>query len=331
MKKRRSFIKNLLLSSVTLSLPLKAKQQEYFQKNGTFKNLYGKSGANSFCDMLKWRFSSNPNKKIKENENYHLKVIENENILNSKEDYICWCGHATFLIQIDGKKILTDPCLTSPPMFKRLTKLPFKIEDIKPDYLIVSHGHFDHLDSDTIKHFKNTTALIPLNMTQTIKDINPKIKTQEAQWFQKYKLEEDFEITFLPAHHWHRRTLSDRDEVLWGSFLVKSKNKSIYFAGDSGYSKHFEDIGKLFASIDIAILPIGAYSPKWFMQSSHINPQEALKAYKDLNAKEFIPMHFGTFDLTDEPLGEPEQILRKIGKKENIRFLDIGEEYNING
>lgn len=295
----------------------------------TFSNLYGRSGMTSFFDLLKWKFGKKPQKDIKKNENYQLKVIENSAVLNKKKDYICWVGHASFLIQIDGKKILTDPCLTAPPMMKRLTKLPFDIKDINPDYLLISHGHYDHLDKNSIKHFNNCEALIPLKMENIIKSINPTIKTQEAGWYQKYEINEDFEIYFLPAHHWHRRSLSDRDKVLWGSFLIKTKNKTIYFAGDSGYSKHFKDIGDMFGQIDITILPIGAYSPRWFMKSSHINPQEALKAYKDLNAKEFIPMHFGTFDLTNEPMGEPEKVLRKIGKDENINFLSIGGDIQL--
>lgn len=119
------------------------------------------------------------------------------------------------------------------------------------------------------------------------------------------------------------------DKVLWGSYLIKTKNKTIYFAGDTAYSSHFKDISELF-DIDIAILPIGAYEPRYFMKNNHMNPEEALQAFKDLKAKEFIPMHFGTFDLSDEPLGEPEAILREIGKDENIIFLNIGDKLYLN-
>lgn len=166
-------------------------------------------------------------------------------------------------------------------------------------------------------------------MSKLIQKINPTIITQEAGWYQQYVIAEDFDIYLLPAHHWHKRGLADKDEVLWGSFLIKTKYKSIYFGGDSGYSKHFKDIYKTFGKIDIAILPIGTYAPRWFMRPSHMNPTEALKAYRDLHATTLIPMHFGTFDLSDEPLGEPEQILQKIGEKENIHFLTIGQKSNI--
>ncbi|MCP4670886.1 MAG: metal-dependent hydrolase, partial [Desulfobacula sp.] len=201
-----------------------------------------------------------------------------------------------------------------------------QLGDIKPDYLLVSHGHFDHLDTDSIKHFSGAKALIPLKMTDIIKKANPDIHCQEAGWYQQYDLNENFQITFLPAHHWHRRNSFDYNKVLWGSFLIKTKSTSIYFGGDSAYSNHFQDIGNLIGGVDIAILPIAAYAPRWFMKSSHINPEEALQAFKDLQAKRFIPMHFGTFDLSDEPMGEPAKLLSSLSGSENVTFLDIGKK-----
>ena len=295
-------------------------------KDGLFQNLYGGSSIHGLWDVLKWRFSINPKQEIKNNEKYKLKVLKNSAIFKEKRDYICWLGHASFLIQIDGKKILTDPCLTSPPFYDRLAELPFNIKEINPDYLLISHGHYDHLDADSIKEFNNAMALVPLNMTPVIKNMNSTIKTQEAGWYQQYDIDEEFEIFFMPSRHWHRRTAFDINETLWGSFVIKSKEKTIYFAGDSGYSKHFKEIGSLFDSIDIALMPIGAYSPRYFMKKNHMNPQDSLMASKDLKAKKIIPMHFGTFDLSDEPLGEPEKIFREIGANENIHFLNIGEK-----
>lgn len=294
--------------------------------DGVFQNLYGSSGGESFWKVLKWRFSSNKQKETKAAEKHSMPVTEASKVLQDKEDYILWLGHASWLIQINGKKILTDPCLTSPPFVKRLTKLPLPIEAIKPDYLLISHGHFDHLDSDTLEHFSGATALIPLNMTKLIKKMNPEIKCHEAGWYQRYENEDDFQVTFLPAHHWHRRGSTDYNKVLWGSFLIQSKGENIYFGGDSAYSRHFKDIGELVGHIDTAILPIAAYAPRWFMKSSHINPEEAMMAFRDLKAKRMIPMHYGTFDLSDEPLGEPVQLLKNISKQENVTFLSIGEK-----
>ncbi|MEA3467833.1 MAG: MBL fold metallo-hydrolase [Thermodesulfobacteriota bacterium] len=295
-----------------------------------FQNLYGKSGGSSLWQVLKWRFSKNVQKKVKVEESYSLPVIPAQNTLQDNDDYILWLGHASWLIQVGGKKIVTDPCLTAPPFVKRLTRLPIPIEDIKPDCLLISHGHYDHLDTDTLEHFGGASALIPLNMTRLIKKINPDIKCYEAGWYQPYENTEDFQVIFLPAHHWHRRNSHDYNEVLWGSFLIKTKTTSIYFGGDSGYSNHFKDIGELFGGIDTAILPIAAYAPRWFMKASHINPEEAMQACKDLKVKRFIPMHYGTFDLSDEPLGEPEHRLKNISRQQAVTFLTIGEKYLLN-
>ena len=350
MKNRRKFLKNSALLGGTLlfttscsSYDSLVSKEKKFRKNqklktikkefvgnvlkdGEFQNLYGKSGAKGLWDVFKWKVSGNPQQKIKNNEDYKLNVIKNSAIFEEKRDYICWLGHASFLIQIDGKKILTDPCLTNPPTVERLSELPFEIEEIKPDYLLISHGHYDHLDADSIEKFDGAMALIPLNMGKSIKSMNSKIKTQEAGWFQQYDIDEEFEVFFLPSYHWHRRTAFDTDEMLWGSFVIKSRGKTIYFAGDTAYSKHFKDINSIFDSIDIALLPIGAYSPRYFMKDNHMNPQDALKAAKDLKVKKIIPMHFGTFDLSDEPLGEPQELFAKIGQEENICFLDVGEK-----
>jgi len=295
---------------------------------GVFQNLYGQSGGSSLFKALKWRFSRNPQKEIKDSENYSPEVISAQNVVNDKQDYILWLGHASWLIQTGGKKIVTDPCLTSPPLVKRRTKLPIPIGAIQPDYLLISHGHYDHLDTDTLKYFGGATALIPLNMTSLIKKINSGIRCREAGWYQQYDIAEDFKVIFLPAHHWHRRRGNDYNRVLWGSFLIQTETATIYFGGDSGYSRHFQDIYQLFGSIDMAILPIAAYSPRWFMKSSHINPEEAMRAaFKDLKAKKMIPMHYGTFDLSDEPMAEPEKRLRQISTEKEVTFINIGEKY----
>ena len=290
--------------------------------DGTFIGF--RSRSKSLLDILKWKFSSNPKKEEKANEAYALKVIKRPHRPDTKEDHLCWLGHATFLIQIDGKRIITDPCLTAPPLTRRHTELPFGINQIDPHYLLISHGHYDHLDSDTIEHFDHAAALVPLKMSDLLRKINPTLTIQEAGWYQQYRIAENFEVYFLPSLHWHRRGLSDTNEVLWGSYILKTPHTTLYFAGDTAYGEHFKEIGALF-DIDIAILPIGAYAPRWFMGDNHMDPQDALKAFHDLKAKTLLPMHYGTFDLTDEPMGEPEQMLRALGTKENVRFVDIGE------
>ena len=292
-----------------------------------FTNLYPDGQPRALLSVLKHKlFSKNPYAEAKKADTFKMPVTHNDPRLQGKEDFICWLGHASFLLQIDGKRIITDPCLTAPPMMHRHTSLPLPIEQINPDYILVSHGHYDHLDSDTVKHFDHAKALIPLMMSDTIKEMNKSITTQERNWFEKYDTDERFEVYFLPSHHWHRRTLCDTNRILWGSYLIKTAHKTIYFAGDTAYSPHFKEIGKRF-DIDIAILPIGAYEPREIMKQMHMNPQEALQAYHDLGAKALIPMHYGTFDLTWEPMGAPPKTLREAAKGENIKWLSIGEVY----
>ncbi|CAA6805789.1 MAG: Outer membrane protein romA [uncultured Sulfurovum sp.] len=307
---------------------IKADFSGNIMQNGLFENLYPRDKKpRSLMEVLHSKlFRDNPYQAEKKNDTFKMKVIEDKKLLNTKEDFICWLGHATFLIQVNGKRMITDPCLTAPPFITRHTKLPISMEELKPHYILVSHGHFDHLDADTVKHFNDAKALIPLNMSETIKGYNQTIRTQEAGWFQKYEVDEDFEVYFLPSHHWHRRTLSDTNEVLWGSFVIKTQKETIYFAGDTAYSSHFKDIAELF-DIDKAILPIGAYEPREIMKEMHMNPEEALQAFNDLGAREMIPMHYGTFDLTDEPMGEAPKALMKYVRDEKIQFLEIGERY----
>lgn len=295
-------------------------------KDGIFLNLDNTENGGNFWKVIKWKLSPNPKAQIKSEERYQIEVIKNPQLLETQKDFICWLGHASYLIQLNGKRLLTDPCLTAPPLMDRLTELPFAIEGIDPDYLLISHGHYDHLDADTLKQFQNCKALVPLKMAPLIEEINPKIESQEAGWFQQYGLKkEPFNIYFLPAYHWYRRTLNDKNTQLWGSFIIETSELCLYFGGDSGYAPHFKTIQEFFPKIDIAMLPVGAYEPRWMMKNSHMNPQEALKAYDDLGAQTLLPMHYGTFDLTDEPMGEPESLLRSSKTTQNLKLLKIGE------
>lgn len=295
-------------------------------KDGIFLNWDLTPGGSPMTDVLKWKLTPNPQAEQKSNEHYQVPVMKNAELLDDRErDFICWLGHASFLIQMGGKRFLTDPCLTAPPLMKRLSELPFPIEAIEPDFLLISHGHYDHLDSDTLKTFKRGTALVPLDMEPLIKDINPNLTVQEAGWNQYYQIDGPFKISFLPAYHWYRRSLLDKNTQLWGSFVLQYKNTTVYFAGDSAYAPHFETIGKRFPDIDYALLPIGAYEPRWMMKNSHMNPIEALQAHEDLGARELIPMHYGTFDLTDEPMSEPEALLKKAAAHHQLRIPAIGE------
>lgn len=295
-------------------------------------------GSASLLDAIKWKLSKNPQKEEKENENYSLDV-ERINNFNKKADKIIWLGHATFFIQLDGVRIITDPVFGNVPTAKRKVELPCDADSIiNIDYLLVSHDHLDHFSKKSIEQLSQNNptlkALAPLGAKRLFNSkILKNIPLQEAGWYQEYNIDDEIRIIFLPAKHWGRRSLNDYNKTLWGSFLIISKMKTVFFAGDSAYGDIFADIHNLFGGIDICILPIGAYSPRYMMEVSHVTPEEALQAFNDLNGKIFIPMHYGTFDLSDEPMGEPIKRLRiaasENGESDNIKELKVGAGYFI--
>lgn len=306
--------------------------------NGKFQNDTIPESAPLF-DVVKWKFSSNPQKKEKKEENYILAVDSIDSFADTNYKII-WLGHATFYIQLDGVRIITDPVFGDIPTKERKVQLPCNPDSIKNiDYLLVSHDHRDHFDIKSIEqlYLNNTSiqALAPLGAKRLFTSNQLKqIALQEAGWYQEYETDEDIRIIFLPAKHWGRRSLNDFNKTLWGSFLIIGKQTKIYFAGDSAYHPDFyKDIFNLFGEIDICIFPIAAYSPRFMMSSSHMNPEEAVSAFNDLKGKTFIPMHYGTFDLSDEPLGEPIKRLRTAlienNQEDRLIELSIGGTYLI--
>jgi L-ascorbate metabolism protein UlaG (beta-lactamase superfamily) len=206
---------------------------------------------------------------------------------------------------------------------------------------LISHDHRDHLDKKSLKFLFNRedkpTILTGLEMDKWLNSNfkNDKYSCQTAGWYQQYQTNlKDINIFFLPARHWSKRDLFDTNKRLWGSFVIQSSEKTIYFSGDTGYGSHLKEVRSLFGNIDIAIIGIGAYQPEWFMEPNHISPKNALKAIDEMGANQFIPMHYGTFDVSDEPLFEPIESLKKIHMKEythvNLNILKIGEVYEIN-
>jgi L-ascorbate metabolism protein UlaG (beta-lactamase superfamily) len=299
--------------------------------NGRFKETYMSEIGNTPWPLIRWGFTPNPKKHLKQQEHYALTVRPVTALPDSKRDYLIWLGHATFLMHINGRTLLTDPCLTAPPLVKRLAQVPLPIQTVPLDYVLVSHGHYDHLDKNTLAQLQGNSlkALVPLKIGGLITEANDKITIQEAGWYQQYQTQDDIKITLLPAKHWNRRSPFDFNQTLWGSFLIQWKNKSIYFAGDTGYDGHFREIASIVGKVDYALLPIGAYDPPFIMQPSHLNPEEAVQAFKDMGAKNLIPMHYGTFDLSDEPLGEPIRWFKDIVKQQQLEQVvnipDVGE------
>lgn len=287
--------------------------------------------------VLKWKLSKNPQKGQKKKDTWLPEVIRNDSMFSNKEDKIVWLGHATFLITLGGKNILTDPVFNDIPFVKRLIGIPCERSAIKNiDYVLLSHGHFDHCDK---KSFRTLAAqnpqmkvFAPLKSSKVLHSFNKNLSVQEAGWYQQFNIgNESIEIYYMPAFHWYKRGFSDDNTMLWGSFIIKYKGKTFFFMGDSGYNSHFKEIAEFFPSIDYCFMGVGAYKPSFMMKTSHTSPEDAVKAFNDLNGKVLIPMHYGTFDLADEPASEPLQLLNEMNGTEQLngklKVLKVGEEF----
>ena len=259
--------------------------------------------------------------------------------LHDGEIAITFVNHATFLIQTRGATILTDPIWSeraSP--FRRIGPKRVRAPGIafadlpKVDVVLLSHNHYDHLDLATLGQLRQRCDPIVLHAAGDTRLVAPLgfSRTHELDWWDAVVLDDALRITFVPAQHFSARGLFDRRRSLWGGYVIETGGRRIYFGGDSGYSTHFAGIRERLGAPDIAMLGIGAYAPRWFMQPIHMNPAEAVRAHRDLAARRSIAMHFGTFQLTTEAIDAPVTELKRaladsgIAESEFVA-LDEGE------
>lgn len=293
------------------------------------------SGAapSSVWQALKWRLGRNPQAAEKRRDTFCPEVVSLRDFDRDGRDSIAWLGHSSFLISLGGVRLLTDPCLRSLPGVRRRVGLPCPVGELTGiSHVLVSHDHRDHLDRPTLRRIMaanpGADVLAPLGAGHLL----PGYSMQEAAWWQEYRAtaaDGGLRVSFLPARHWGRRGLTDLNRVLWGSFLLTDGRRKVFFAGDTAYDPRlFRDIRSQAGDIDICLLPIGAYAPRWFMSPSHMDPEEAFRAFLDLGGRVLVPMHYGTYDLSDEPPGEPLRLLRRAaacaGREDCIAALPVG-------
>jgi L-ascorbate metabolism protein UlaG (beta-lactamase superfamily) len=245
---------------------------------------------------------------------------------------VTFIGHSTFFVRTPSLTFITDPVFTSHAgPFGRLGPARIRPPAIAAaalppvDLVLVSHNHYDHLQPLSLRLFRGSASFVaPLGIGGLVAP-----GTRELDWWQTTTVA-GAEITCVPAQHFSARTPWDRNQTLWCGFVVSVDGMTIYFAGDSGYSPQFAEIGARVPSIDVALLPIGAYEPRWFMQPMHMNPEEAVRAHLDVRARASIGMHFGTFQLTDEGIDQPLRALERARDAAGVtagafRVLGFGE------
>lgn len=247
---------------------------------------------------------------------------------------VTYINHATFLIQVGGVNILTDPVFserTSPVSFigpKRIHDPGIAFDNLPPiDVVIISHDHYDHLDLESINKLikrDKPSVYMGLGVAERLK---PSRHTVEMDWGESIQITNTFKLWFLEVQHFSGRTLTDRNSTLWGGFMLEVAGKKIYFGGDSGYGEHYKQAFEQFGAVDLAFIPIGAYAPRKFFKPIHLNPYEAVQAHKDLHAKFSIGMHYGTFQLSAEPFDEPLKLLEQAKQEAS---LDMGEFISLN-
>lgn len=249
---------------------------------------------------------------------------------------LTWVGHSTWLVQVGGVNLVTDPiwsmhCGPMPlPRLKRASPPGVPFEKLPPiDGVVLSHSHYDHCDVPTLRRFgAQPDYFVPAGLAPLVRRCGGEV-IREAEWGQVLALR-DVRLTALPAQHFAARSLFDRNKTLWCGWLIEAAGKRVLFAADTGNAPFFAELGGWLGSVDLAILPIGAYQPRWFMKSVHCDPEGAVQLHRELHARRSVATHWGAFSLADEKLGEPPAALREVLRREGVpesefRMLSLGE------
>ena len=327
---RRNFLKKIIVFTIgIMSISNKLFAKEIFSKaifkDGIFYNNYINHKMATFKEFWKWR------KESKKREPLSFPLANNDPKFlqeNRTQKTLTWIGHASFLIQLDGINILTDPHLTeraSPIVFAgpSITTPPgLAIEDLPEiDVIVISHNHYDHLDYQTILKItrkqinRQPLVLVPLKLKKLLKSFGAR-NVKELDWWDTTTFK-NLNIHSVPVQHWSNRSFNT-NKTLWCGWVFENEDFKSIFVGDTGYSKDFSTIQQKFGPMDLSMIPIGAYAPRWFMKDHHCNVEESIQIHKDLKSKKSIAMHWGTFQLTDEPMDEPVKLLKKLTIENNF-------------
>jgi L-ascorbate metabolism protein UlaG (beta-lactamase superfamily) len=297
-----------------------------------FINPFSTKEHGNMLRVLHWKmFSENKFKSHYDQERVIPVSIDWEPIRDHGSLSVTFVKHASVMIKDQDQYILVDPIFSEIFRFiKDFTPLDFDLEEIpRPDHVLISHGHYDHLDTRSLSSLSGDTHVVsPLGYEDVFADVKMTNRTQ-LDWFSTFE-DGRREITLLPCDHWTMRNpIEGPNTSLWGSYLLKTASgPTIYVSADTAYFDRFREIGEEY-SIDLAIINLGAYEPRWFMAGSHINPRETVQAFKELGAARLMIVHWGTFRLGDEPVHFPpldiKREMEKEGLSDRLVYLEHGE------
>eukprot|EP01111_Echinosteliopsis_oligospora_P013446 TRINITY_DN4828_c0_g1_i1.p1 TRINITY_DN4828_c0_g1~~TRINITY_DN4828_c0_g1_i1.p1 ORF type:complete len:350 (-),score=78.01 TRINITY_DN4828_c0_g1_i1:27-1076(-) len=315
------------------------------KEGGKYTIPWGTQVQKGFIDVIKWTATSTKPKftEAELDKEHPVVPINWDKLRNPNPSSIqcTWIGHASMYVQMEGVNIMTDPVFSdrcSPVQFagpRRYRKTPCKIQELpKPDIVLISHNHYDHLDLQSVKDIGDGPIwIVPAGLKSWFANVG--IRTViEMEWWQEVKVGE-INIVAFPCQHWSTRTSFDAFETLWCSFGLFGSHKKFYFSGDTGYNNTvFKLQGDLYGPFDLACIPIGAYEPRWFMEPQHVNPAEAVLIHEEIKSKKSIGMHWGTFVLTDEPVLEPpvklaEELRQKDLHDDDFVVVNIGQTLSL--
>lgn len=307
---------------------LRLAHSPYFERAGlgtSFQNPWAHPALPSLAHVVKWKAEG---KRARPPGYRVLPLPEVPDALSAFEadrgapTRLFWIGHASFLLELDGARFVVDPIFgRAGGLVPRVTPPAAKPTELSGlSAVLVTHGHHDHFDPASLAQLAranqggSTTFVVPRGLGRTLpKECRPLV---ELDWWQHVTID-GVRVHLVPAQHWHRRGVFDHNKSLWGGYVLEGTHR-VYHSGDTGYFRGFRAIGALFGGIDAACLPLGAYEPRWFMGAQHMSPEQSLDALFDLGATHFVGMHWGAYDLSDEPLDQGAAIVRASARERGL-------------
>lgn len=306
----------------------------HHRPGGGFRNPWPDSEPRGFLDVLRWMMVERRRKRMPPDPAPGAFSVARPDFESGAAPgalAATWMGHSTVLLQTGGLNVLTDPIWSdraSPVAFagpKRFVRPPVPLDALPPiDVVLLSHNHYDHLDRRTVERLARRHPaiawLVPLGVGALVRKWGGRT-VHELDWWGEH-VHRDVRFACTPARHFSARGLGDRGDTLWCGWTTAAEERRVFFAGDTAYFREFGRISERYGPFDLALLPIGAYEPRWFMENVHMDPEDALQAYRDLvrggHQTAVLPIHWGTFRLTDEAMDEPPTRMRELWRRAGL-------------